>query len=305
MIREQWDGEQWAQHCRGLLSLRHDTDIQFVPDRTQGDGGLDAYRFDGVAYQYYAPEEAYNAKTMTDAQKRKINHDIGKLCKDLEGTKKLIGETKLNRWVLLTPDMDSRVIVEYARTKSATVRNLSPRPFWCDDSFEIVIDTDESFAAEKVKLYGQVAAGLYLDLPDPNETDLFAAAAGGMADRLVEKLVKEPSLAVDPVALEQYKSMLLRSYVRGQQQLDELGNDYSTVHAAIQRRYRSTLNSLPIELLGTPGRGPVVINTLMRRLADALHADAPSLSAVLCEDLAQHAIALWFVDCPLYFPESA
>jgi hypothetical protein len=304
VIREQWEGKVWAQHCRGLLSQRHDTDIQFVPDRLRGDGGLDAYRFSGVAYQYYAPEEAYSATTMSNAQKRKINKDIGKLCNDPDGTRKLIGELVLHRWVLLTPHMDSRVIVEYARKKSIEVRK-PPRPFWCHEEFEIVIDTDESFASEKAKLYGQVAAGLYMELPDPEEGDLFAAISGEVAERLVEKLEKEPTLAIDPVALGHYKSMLLRNYVRGRQQLERLGNDYSTVHAAVQSRYKATLNSLPIDLIGTPGRGPVVINTLMRRLADALHADAPSLSAVLCEDLAQHAIAQWFVDCPLYFPESA
>ncbi|MGI8415711.1 MAG: hypothetical protein ACR2P2_05770 [Nakamurella sp.] len=75
---------------------------------------------------------------------------------------------------------------------------------------------------EMAALYGQVAPGMHLDLPEPGEDDLFAAAEGGTAERLEVKLADEPSLARDPAALGSYKSMLLRNYVRGQQQLDLL-----------------------------------------------------------------------------------
>jgi hypothetical protein len=45
-----------------------------------------------------------------------------------EQTKALIGDVVLRRWVLLTPEFDSRKLVEYARTKSEKVRK-APRPF--------------------------------------------------------------------------------------------------------------------------------------------------------------------------------
>lgn len=303
MIRAQWDGKEWQEHCRRLLALKHGAEIQFIPDRFRGDGGLEAYCFDGVGYQCYAPQEAYNTTALTDAQKRKINADISKLRDNPDATRALIGNIVLRRWVLLTPDFDSRELVEYARMKSEKVRQ-TPRPFWCHEEFEIVIHKDDIFATEIATLYGQVASGVHMDLPEPGEDDLFAAAAGGAAERLEAKLATEPALARDPVALGSYKSMLLRNYVRGHQQLDLLANGYASMHAAIERRFRSTLNGLPVELLGTAG-GPVVVQTLLRRLTEDLQRDVPGLDAVLCEELAHYAIAQWFVDCPLYFPVPA
>jgi hypothetical protein len=303
VIREQWDGKEWQEHCRRLLARRHGVDIQFIPDRFRGDGGLEAYCFDGVGYQCYAPQEAYTTSALTDAQKRKINTDIAKLRDNPEATRALLGGVVLNRWVLLTPEFDSRELVEYARKKSEKVRQ-DPRPFWCAEQFEIVIHRDDVFAAEIAAIYGQVAPGLHLDLPEPEEDDLFAAAAGGAAVRLESKLALEPSLAVDAQALGSFKSMLLRNYVRGRKQLDLLANEYPSMNVAIERRLKSTLMGLPVDLLGE-ARGPVVVQTLLRRLAEDLRRDVPGLDAVLCEEIAQYAIAQWFVDCPLYFPVPA
>jgi hypothetical protein len=144
-----------------------------------------------------------------------------------------------------------------------------------------------------------------MELPDPEDDDLFAATSGGTAERLVEKLRQEPTFANDEVYLGRYKSSLLIDYVRGCKQLELLANGYSSVHAAIERRFRSTLRGLSRELAGTPGGGPVVVETLMRRLANSLQADAPALTPLLCEELARCAVAQWFVDCPLYFPAAA
>ena len=93
--------------------------------------------------------------------------------------------------------------------------------------------------------------------------------------------------------------------MRGKQQIELLANDYASVHVIVQRRLATTLRGLAREFVGTPGDGPVVIETLTRRLADSLQTDAPGLSSILCEELARYAVALWFVDCPLYFAATA
>lgn len=302
MIREQWNGDEWQEHCCRLLAARHGVNIQFIPDRDGGDGGLEAYTFDGVGYQCYAPDEAYSTASLTTAQKGKINRDIKRLSKDPDGTRKLLGTLQLRKWVLLTPDFDSRTLVEYARSISESTRR-EPRPEWCHPDFEIVIATDDLFAAERARLYGELAEGLHLDVAEPDDDELLRATGGGGVDTLTAKLAAEPTLRADDVALAAYRSSLLFDYVRGQQQLDILANDYGSLHAAVARRFTSTLRGLGRELPGVEGSGPVVIETLLRRLSDNLHADAPALHQLLCDELARFAVAQWFVQCPLYFPE--
>jgi hypothetical protein len=67
----------------------------------------------------------------------------------------------------------------------------------------------EIFAVERAALYGQVDGGIYLEITDPEESDLFATTGGGVAERLSEKLREEPTFANDEVNLGRYKSALL------------------------------------------------------------------------------------------------
>jgi hypothetical protein len=305
MTREPWDGNEWQEHCCQLLQMKYGPHIQIIPDRDRGDGGLEAYHFDGTGYQCYAPEELYSVSKLTDAQKSKIAEDIGKLNKNPERTRRLLGTVVLKKWVLLTPYLYSKDLVEYARKKSISVRSANPRPFWCDQTFEIVISDDKMFAFELAQLLGRVDNRIYIESPETSDDDIFAATQGGIAERLTKKLAEEPRFAADNDRLGRYKSSLLIDYVRGRDQFEELGNSYPNVYRNVQRRYKSTLNGLHRELEGTPGAGPTVIETLLRRLQGELERDAPGLSPMMYEELARYAVALWFVECPLYFPAAA
>lgn len=304
VIRQQWEGTEWQSHCRQLLAIKYGVEIQFVPDRDRGDGGLEAYCFDGTGYQCYAPQEAYTATTLTNSQKKKISTDTAKLSRDEAKTRALIGDVQIRRWVLLTPEFDSRTLVEYARKKSKKIRETDPRPFWATADLEIVVATDELFAAEKSSLYGSPVDALHVEIPRASDDEIYAAVGGPLADRLTSKLSVDPGLGSNPHALSAYRASVLGDYVRGKGQMEVLANDYSSLLAAVQRRFESVLTGLPRELPGTPGAGPVVVETIIRRLADGLGSDAPSLMPVFREELARHAVATWLVDCPLYFQAS-
>lgn len=301
VLRVQWTGDDWQRHCRALLAERHQANIQFIPDRDRGDGGLEAYCFDGIGYQCYAPEDSFTVTTQTEAQKRKINTDTAKLTNNRTRTERLLGDVRLSRWVLLTPEFDSSSLVEYARTKSLKIRQ-DDEAFWCAPDFEIVVSTDEMFATERAALFGALPASLAIDVPYPDEEAVFASTTSGVAESLTEKLKGEPSLAADEVRLSRYRSSVLADYIRGQQQLEELAMKYSTLHERVERRLRSTLQGLSREMEGTEGKAPVIVETLVRRLAEALGTDAPSLGPLLAEELARGAVGQWFVQCPLSFP---
>ena len=92
-VREQWDGGEWQEHCCRTAGCKTGEDIQFIPDRVRGDGGLEAYRLDdGTVYQCYAPQNSFSVQAQTDAQKSKIARDIHKLVSKPEDTANLLGE---------------------------------------------------------------------------------------------------------------------------------------------------------------------------------------------------------------------
>jgi hypothetical protein len=305
VIREQWEADAWEEHCRGLLNIRHAPDIQFIPARDGGDGGLEAYVFSGLGYQCYAPQDSLTIEAQTEAQKRKINNDLKRLCDDPAGTAELLGDIVLDRWILLTPEFDSRKLVEYARKKSQKVRDIVPRPEWVGDDFEIVIVTDADFAHERSIMYGTVDSQLHIEVPALSVAEAFDAVTEGVAERLTQKLSSDRALAADQELLGQCRGELLRSYVRGGSQMKRLRDEYGSAAAVIQRRMDSTLSTLTMTLAASSDTGMPMVATLVRQLAEGFAADSPTLHPLLCEDLAWFAIATWLIECPLRFLEVA
>jgi hypothetical protein len=304
MLRAAWTGEEWQAHCRELLAMKYGEDVQFVPDRDRGDDGLEAYRLDdGVAYQCYAAQDAYNVRSLTEAQKRKIHDDLRKLVDHPVRTAELIGpDTVLRRWVLLTPSFDSKELVRYARGKSRRIRQ-DPRPPWCHTTFEIVVHTDELFALERAVLYGFQRPALDIEVPSPTQEEVRDSAAG-LDARLRPKLSGDRALAASPSDLDLYRDELILDFVRGGRQRSILENDYSSSYFAIRRAADATLTALTRIMYGSQGSGPHAVEELCRQLASEFHAAAPALSEMLCKDLARYYIAQWFIDCPLRFAAS-
>ena len=306
MIREAWDGGEWQVHCRRLLAMKYGENVQFVPDRDRGDGGLEAYRLDaGVVYQCYAAQDAYDVPALTDAQKRKIRQDVKKLVDDPVKTANIIGQdTLIERWVLLTPYCDSKELIIYAREKSKEIRSATPCAPWCHPDFQIVVADDDEFSAQKILLYGNSAIGLELSVSEPGHAEI-ESVANDLALRLLPKLQVDPALASSRESLTRYSDEIILDYVRGGRQLEILEQEYTLVAEVVSRRAKSTLRSLTRLSLGTPGSGPEMVNSLTDRLESDFHSSAPSLSPLLCEELARHFIAAWFVECPLRFASRA
>jgi hypothetical protein len=213
--REQWDGGEWQERCRRLLGAKYGENVQFVPDRVAGDGGLEAYRLDcGTVYQCYAPKDAFSTEAQTNAQKRKIRDDIYKLVSKPDETVQLLGlGYRVSRWVLLTPEFDDKELVVYARAKSLRTRTTDPRPLWCADDFEIVVATDtDLFSVEMAQLFGPTDV-ISLDLPGVSAEDAYASVDDGVAASLTEKLRVCPTLQANEVELTEFRSQILIDYV--------------------------------------------------------------------------------------------
>lgn len=285
--------------------MRYEENIQFIPARDRGDGGLEAFRFDGVGYQCYAPEDAYTMESQTTSQKRKITKDLKRLCDDVEGTCRLLGDVRLHTWILMTPEFDSRSLIEHAQKKKKDVSCILPRPKWLADEFKVLVISDEEFTPERTRLLGQVETELHLDVPDPDESLWSSDHGTEIADRVTTKLSVVPSLASDPEWLADYRDGMLKMYFRGQAQMERLKVEYPPLHAAVERRLKSVLNTLTMTVSGMEKPGTEVVETLVRRLADGLKNDAPGLSRVLCEEIAWHAVSSWLIRCPLRFRRAA
>lgn len=304
MARDVWTGAEWQSHCEKLLSMKHGTDIQFVPDRTEGDHGIEAFRLDvGIVYQCYSPYEHATAQAQTLAQKRKITTDLGKLYANRDGLMSMLGAGyKIERWVLLTPYMDDKELIKHARKKSDEIRSAADRPDWWCQNFRVAVYTDEvHFPEEILRLYAQ-PVDLALRSPIPLELDTANPAIRGMDEKLHEKLIMNHTLAEDLDALAGLKSSLLFEYVIGQVRVDELERKYMETWEAVSSRSKSFLRAFERERTLNP-YAEMDSNSLAENLAAKLKGDSPGLPVRVCDELAWHFIASWWIQCPLKFRE--
>jgi hypothetical protein len=306
-VREQWDGGEWQVHCCTLLGIKHGEDIQFVPDRVEGDGGMEAYRLDdGVVYQCYAPEDSYTTATQTEAQKGKIREDVAKLTAKSAETMRLLGaDYKVRRWVLLTPEYDDKELVKYARYKSKKIRDMSPRPPWCHDDFQILVCSDrELFAPQLATMNGMSAGSIRVDIPEPAPTEI-ELHAKPFEQGLRDKLLEHPRLADDSQLLDDYCEDTLFEYVYGKKQLEVLQARYGLAYETIIRRARSTFRTVRKRMATEGANISPDLPQLIEQLAASFLADVPALSPLACDELAKHYIALWLIECPLRFRGAA
>jgi hypothetical protein len=301
-VRNSWEGNEWEAHCRHLLSIRFGDDIQFIPDRVQGDGGLEAFRLDdGVVYQCYAPEDVFNNKGLTTAQKGKISRDIKTLKDKPQQTQEILGEAyRIRRWVLLTPEFDDKDVLKHARKIEKELLRV-PHPAWCAEDFRIVVTTDaEMFPDELGRLNASSQATIRLMVDEPTIEQVEREVDPGIVERLSQKLCVNAMLAANPDELDGYRSETLLDYVYGKRQLAALEDRYGSTYSVVQSRAKNIFKSLNRAMAGFDG-GPAGVAAIENELAEGLMNDLPSLSPVTCEDLARHFIADWLINCPLRF----
>lgn len=306
MTRDVWDGSEWQRHCETLLSMKHDTNIQFVPDRTDGDHGIEAFRLDeGTVYQCYSPAEYFTTKSQTTAQKKKITDDLRKLYEYQNDLMDMFGQGyKIERWVLLTPYIDDKELVKHARKKSDEVRLGLDRPAWWTNSFRVAVYTDQDhFPEELQRLYASTHE-LTFRAPTPDSLVDAESDLKKFDDSLEKKLVKSPTLASDEERRRAIKNSLLLEYVIGQVRVNELERKYAEVWQKVNKRSKAYLRGYQRDFANGPSVGDPS-GRLADGLADKFRQDAPSLPSDVCDELAWHFVASWWIQCPLSYSDVA
>lgn len=143
-------GKDWEDHiaclCRIECGLRGET-YQPIPDKVQGDGGLEGISSDGDGYQCYADQGSVSTEDRVKKQKSKIRTDLGKLKINADFWAKVFVSHKLKKWILVTPDVPDKEVIAHARRHAKKIRD-EKLPF-IDPAFEAFVVTDDHFQNAK------------------------------------------------------------------------------------------------------------------------------------------------------------
>jgi hypothetical protein len=297
-----WDGEEWQRHITILLTMRYGVRYQAVPDKDQGDWGLEGFSDDGVAYQCYAAEEPISTPDLTGKQRDKITRDIGKFCDNSPQLATILGQIRIDTWVLIVPRCESKHLLVHAETKAAEVR--AKNLVIASTNFRISVQTDEAFQAERAKLANDVDPKLPITVSQvpEQEIDAWSAQNTSLDTVLYGKLRK---LSLPPEKQDQLKTQLIKHYLEGQNLLQFFRDNYPEVYAQLQSCKSTRERVVKTSSLLSNSSAPEHVKGLLDEYHKRIMEDVKSVNASNADILAYEGIADWMIRCPLDFPQPA
>lgn len=298
-----WDPDAWEAFGMLLLRQRYGVALVPVPDKSGGDGGLDAFTPSGVAWQCYAPENEPLKPTQRYAlQRGKITTDLGKLNKYRERLLELLGGVVLSEWVLLTPKNESADLVAHCATKTEEVRRWGLG--FVAPTFRVYVQTLDDFAVESKILQGagHLPHGLHksAQLPELDESGTPFSSATGPNIAVMDSKLK-PIMSNDSARAE-YRGEMLKSQIAGDDHLAKFDDHLPDVAAELRREVALAKRRM---LMDQAAAGAVqhrqhllsVEADIVQRVASVV----PELRGSAAEIIAQASITRWLQECTMSF----
>jgi hypothetical protein len=296
-----WDSDAWEAFGVLLLRQRYGVKLVPVPDKSGGDGGLDAYTTEGVAWQCYAPEnEPLTAKQRFKLQQHKITTDLKKLNLYSSRVRELLGGTVLTEWVLLTPKHESANLVAHCATKSAEVvaMNLD----FISPSFRVHVQDMSDFAVESriIQSAGYLPGGLHesAELPDLDSLGVpFSEVTGPLIVVMDDKLKKVVKVPSDRAVL---RGELLKSKIASDDHLAKFDDHLPDVGAKLRDAIARAKRRIMMEQAAEPFTKRHLWSVeadVQVRIADVV----PELKGEATEIIAQGSITQWLQECTMTF----
>lgn len=296
-----YSGIEWEARILKLLRLRYALgEYEEIPAKHSGDFGLEAYSFDGCAFQCYAAEEPLSTKDLYEKQRDKISADIKKFSENKAELERILSDLKIRRWILVAPRFESARLLIHAANKSDEVKAAN-LPYAAED-FRIVVVTDDYFAEE---IQASAKSGLLqLDLPyqkpEKEEVSGWEESHSSLVDTVDRKVSKIGTVKVSNRI--EFRKELIRHFLVGQNALENLRKTYPDLYEEVARLKSTRESFLALEtLLSTEAPSRVLSDAIKTFKQDLAHG-LPGISDQSAQVLALEAASDWMLRCPLDFP---
>jgi len=269
--------------------------FQRVPDRRQGDLGIEAFAMNGTVYQCYAAEEPLSVRECFEKQRDKLTRDLRKLRENATHFRSMLGGTVIRRYVFLVHRHDARQLIDHASSKATEVRSWGLD--FIGPEFRIVIETLDNYRQEQEAVHS-IPRPLVLSVAaSAGETDAWRDGHQSLLDTAETKLSTvisssaERSAIVDSLALQ---------HLEAENALERLRELSAESYQAVLRTRAQRERLLVLEYPPSANQY-ATLTTIARELAAALLDSAPTIDREFAESLAWSSVMDWLMRCPLAF----
>lgn len=301
-IIDPYNGNQWEDLAHRLLQLKYGGhNYQKLPAAHGGDGGLDGYTLDGLAFQCYAPQQRYSLADLYAHQRAKMTDDINKFIQNQIVLGDLIRPKKYSRWMFLVPEHLSKELNQHGANKTREV--ISGNCSHIESDFAIAIqDASVYFVLEVSRLLqtGANQINVQIDEIEKSLVIQWHTANIGLAKKLIEKL-KKLNLSTEK------QNKAAHNYIEYFLAYSKLISNLSTLTPEVYEKFEimrlseeKTIQSLSdIETIRNAADLTAQLNQFSQKLKDSF---GSSYSDGTIGYLSRGVFADWLLRCPIDFP---
>ena len=297
-FRREWEPIEWQRYSKQLVQVRHSPqNVQDVPDKVQGDAGLEFITTDGCCYQSFAPQETSDVAKAASAMKKKGARDLRNLVQNKDKISKILGDRKISRWILFCPFLDNKDVISHlqivaSEIKEAGLTFLAP-------NFCALVQCQEDFETEYQQLRAKpVGAPLPIKKPSSEQIE----EVESKLDQRVEEKLRRAFPLDDDSKIEKKKRTYVYVHVECENVLFDLRDEYPAFWEASTECIDAEERRL--EMAGAEGdTAPQQIRSSIDRVESALKNQVPGLSESQVTSISQGQVGTWLIECPLDFEE--
>ena len=297
MTAPNWTGDDWEAYCMLLIQRRYGAgEVQRVPATHGGDLGVEAFTFDGLAFQCYAAEEPLSTRERYEKQRNKLTVDLAKLEKKRAEVCALLGSVVIRRYMFMVPLFNSSKLVQHAATKSAEYR-AKGLPHLAPD-FRIVVVTDDDYADTRQEVLAQPRELIEVDAPDESSVQTWMGEHAELVSVANEKL---RAILADEPRRARYLQTLITQHLNGDNALTALRPRFPDQWEAAKRCVNEKEHLLVLEYMEPHAESAQTVLQIAKELQAELAAAVPTLGTSLCRAVAWGTVGDWLMRCPLSF----
>ena len=299
-----FDGTSWERLCQNAFKLKFGSLYQRMP-ASPGDYGIEGWTIDGMAFQCYCPEKNYTQDELRSAIQSKITRDVSKLKLYQTQIASRIGDTKIQKWLLVTPVFEHNNLHEHARKKEIEAREWELSIL--HDDFTILIQDAGYYATEFEQC--RRSEGLPLQLgPVVTAEDVLPQAPEEFEELIDRKnrvrLRDKAGLTSFETELQKFNTLTATKFLKCDEHLATIERTSPQAFQQIIRvigHYAEEMQELQVAWVGEPnGLVEEVKTELGRRLEEDLKGTMGFSDARRLADL---MVSRWLAVCQLDFTE--
>lgn len=157
-----FNGISWDELCQQVFKRKYEADGYQQMQASPGDFGIEGFTIvTGWAFQCYCPDKHYKRSELYDKIRDKITLDLGKLAAYEHDLAARLGQTKISRWIFVTPEVDKNAIIAHARKKEKEVR--AQKLSFIAQDFSILVYDGDHFLLEINEIRAAAGEALIFD----------------------------------------------------------------------------------------------------------------------------------------------